>query len=84
MMKICWVRVIELSNRYKPSGTKGEFNPTHMDAIIVGFEKITREIIFAAPKLKVIAKHGAGIDNIDVSAASERGITVVTAKRILI
>ena len=66
--------MIGLSNRYKPSGTKGEFNPTHIDAIIVGLEKITREIIFAAPKLKVIAKHGAGIDNIDVSAEPQRRV----------
>ncbi len=49
------------------------------DAVIVGVEKITKEIILSASKLKAIAKHGAGIDNIDVSAASERGIVVLTA-----
>ena len=50
-----------------------------IDAIIVGFEKITKEVIAAAPKLKVITKHGAGIDNIDVLAASAKGIPVITA-----
>ena len=51
-----------------------------VDAIIVGLEKISRDIIASAPRLKVIAKHGAGVDNIDIPAASERGIAVVTAK----
>lgn len=45
-----------------------------VDAIIVGFEKIGREIISASPRLKVIAKHGAGFDNIDINLASERGV----------
>jgi D-3-phosphoglycerate dehydrogenase len=49
------------------------------DAAIVGVEKITASIIEAAKKLKVIAKHGAGVDNIDVKAASERGIVVTSA-----
>jgi D-3-phosphoglycerate dehydrogenase len=51
-----------------------------VDAIIVGLEKISRDIIASAPRLKIIAKHGAGVDNIDITAASERGIAVVTAK----
>jgi len=33
----------------------------------------------AAPNLQVISKHGAGVDNIDVAAASERGILVLRA-----
>ena len=49
------------------------------DAAIVGVEKITPPVIQAAKKLKVIAKHGAGVDNIDVKAASARGIIVTSA-----
>ena len=37
----------------------------------------TREIIEAAPALKVIGRAGAGVDNIDVKAASEKGIVVL-------
>ena len=38
--------------------------------------KVTREIMEAAPYLKVISRTGVGVDNIDVTAASERGIFV--------
>ncbi len=37
----------------------------------------SREIIEAAPGLKVIGRAGAGVDNIDVKAATERGIVVL-------
>lgn len=46
------------------------------DAIIVGIEKITAPVIDASKKLKIIAKHGAGVDNVDVKTASARGIVV--------
>ena len=41
--------------------------------------KVTREIIEAGENLKVIARAGMGLDNIDVGAARERGIKVVNA-----
>lgn len=37
----------------------------------------SRAIIEAAPHLRVIGRHGVGVDNIDVAAATERGIVVV-------
>ena len=49
------------------------------DAVIVGVEKVTAPVIRAATKLKVIAKHGAGVDNIDVKAASAKGVAVTSA-----
>jgi D-3-phosphoglycerate dehydrogenase / 2-oxoglutarate reductase len=48
-------------------------------AIITGLEPITKTVIESAPSLKVIAKHGIGVDNIDLKAAQEKGITVVNA-----
>jgi len=48
-----------------------------VQAIIVRLAPCTREIIEAAPDLRVIAKHGVGVDNIDVAAATERGILVL-------
>src|SRR5438874_3909215 len=39
--------------------------------------KVTGELIAAAPDLKVIGRAGIGVDNIDVAAATERGIVVM-------
>ena len=49
------------------------------DALIVRTGKIPREVIKASPRLKVIAKHGIGVDTIDVKAASELKIPVLVA-----
>ena len=50
------------------------------DAIVVGMEeKITEAVLGAATKLKIITKHGAGVDNIDIPAATRKGIPVVSA-----
>ena len=38
--------------------------------------KVTREIIDAAPHLKIISRTGVGVDNVDVPAATEKGILV--------
>src|SRR5438067_1990697 len=39
--------------------------------------KVTPELLAAAPDLKVIGRAGIGVDNIDVAAATERGIVVM-------
>ena len=50
------------------------------DAIVVrSATKVTATLINAAPKLRVIARAGTGVDNVDVSAASARGIVVMNA-----
>lgn len=47
------------------------------DAVIVRTAtKLSRETIFSAPSLKVIARTGAGVDNVDIDAASEKNIPV--------
>jgi D-3-phosphoglycerate dehydrogenase len=45
--------------------------------VVVRTAPFTREIIEAARELKVIGRHGVGVDNIDVKAATEKGIVVV-------
>jgi D-3-phosphoglycerate dehydrogenase len=37
---------------------------------------VTRELIAAAPKLKIVSRTGAGVDNVDIEAATRRGILV--------
>jgi len=50
------------------------------DAIIVrGRTKLTRDIIMEAQSLKVIGRAGVGLDNIDLKAAAEKGIRVVSS-----
>jgi D-3-phosphoglycerate dehydrogenase len=39
--------------------------------------KVTRRMMESAPKLKVIGRHGVGVENIDLEAATEKGIWVV-------
>src|SRR5262245_44160434 len=39
--------------------------------------KVTRKVIEAAPKLKVVGRAGVGTDNIDVEAATQRGVVVM-------
>ena len=48
-----------------------------IDAVIVRAMKVDRNFIEKAPKLKVIAKHGVGYNNIDLESARERGIKVL-------
>ena len=47
------------------------------EAMIIRSDKVTAEAIAAAPKLKIIVRAGAGYDNVDLAAASERGIVVM-------
>lgn len=65
----------------KPSGfTEDELaeSARDVDAILIRTKGcVSAKIIAAAPKLKVIARHGVGVDHIDIQAASARGIPVV-------
>lgn len=47
------------------------------DAMIIRSDKATREVIDAAKNLKVIVRAGAGYDNIDLAACTEKGIVAM-------
>ncbi|HHV73906.1 MAG TPA: phosphoglycerate dehydrogenase [Thermoanaerobacterium sp.] len=47
-----------------------------VDGIIVGVDKITKEILEKAKKLKVITKYGVGLDNIDIEYAKSLGVRI--------
>lgn len=50
------------------------------EALIVRSEtKVTADLINAAKKLKVVARAGVGVDNVDVEAATKHGIIVVNS-----
>ncbi|HEY71028.1 MAG TPA: phosphoglycerate dehydrogenase [Anaerolineae bacterium] len=47
--------------------------------IVTGAEPVSRLVMEASPNLAMIMKHGVGIDNIDIPAATELGILVANA-----
>lgn len=47
------------------------------DALIVRSDKVTADIIAAAPKLKIVVRAGAGYDNLDLAACTARGIVAM-------
>lgn len=71
---------------YPPAAEKLRQNATvvdnfdhieEIDAIILRNIPVTAEMMDKAKKLKVIAKHGIGVNTIDVAAAKDRGIQVI-------
>jgi D-3-phosphoglycerate dehydrogenase / 2-oxoglutarate reductase len=60
-------------------GLVGLCQSTQPVGIIVRYGKISARIMDASARLRVISKHGAGIDTIDTAAAAERGIAVKAA-----
>ena len=47
------------------------------DALIIRSDKVTAEVIEAARNLKIVVRAGAGYDNVDLAAATARGIVVM-------
>ena len=48
-----------------------------VEAIIIRSDKVTAEVIAAAPKLKIVVRAGAGYDNVDLEAATAAGVVVM-------
>lgn len=47
-----------------------------VDGWIAGLDRIDRQVVEAAPRLKVIARYGVGTEQVDLDAAREHGIVV--------
>ncbi|MGI8742864.1 MAG: NAD(P)-dependent oxidoreductase [Bryobacteraceae bacterium] len=65
-------------NRYGRPLTSSELRDLlpGCDGFIAGLDAIDRDALEAADQLKVIARYGVGVDNIDIEAARERAIVV--------
>jgi D-3-phosphoglycerate dehydrogenase len=78
---------VEILKKHAEVDVKTGLKPEELAAIIGEYEglmvrsetKVTAKIIEAGHKLQVVARAGVGIDNIDVEAATQRGIVVVNA-----
>jgi len=69
------VRWVDGPDREKLLAAVGE-----ADALLVrSATTVDAEVLAAAPKLKIVARAGVGLDNVDVDAATERGVLVVNA-----
>ena len=72
--------VIEPLVEAKPGRGKLLEIVSDVDGIVVrSATKVDRELIKAAPRLKVIGRAGVGIDNVDIDAATERGVIVMNS-----
>ena len=47
------------------------------DALIVRSDKVTKEVVDAAKNLKIVVRAGAGFDNLDLEACTQRGIVAM-------
>jgi len=47
------------------------------DVLLDGLAPITRKVLSSLPQCKVVVRYGVGVDNVDLQAATEEGITVV-------
>jgi D-3-phosphoglycerate dehydrogenase len=48
-----------------------------VDALIIRSDKVDREVIEAGKNLKIVVRAGAGYDNVDLAAATEKGVVVM-------
>lgn len=66
---------------HKPVTSEDELAALAVDAEILvtrSYNRVTRGVIEWAPKLELIAQGTSGTDNIDLAAAKERGVTVIS------
>ena len=72
-------RVVFTGPYPQPSVLAQKLREEKAHALILRTGKVPAEVVKASPDLKVIAKHGAGFDNIDVQTATALRIPVMTA-----
>src|SRR5215471_5594935 len=76
------LRAAELPLEVRPDITHDELAkliPQYSGLIVRSKSSVDRDIIAAADRLRLIGRAGTGVDNIDVSAATRRGIIVMNA-----
>ena len=63
--------------------TKGRYSERELidvlkesDGAIVGLDKITDSVLADCPRVKILAKYGVGLDNLDLEACAKRGVVV--------
>jgi D-3-phosphoglycerate dehydrogenase / 2-oxoglutarate reductase len=68
-------QLVKLESYTSPDQLKAAVKDVH--AVIIRSDLITKEVIDAAPELKIVVRGGAGYDNVDCKAAAEKGVVVM-------
>ena len=68
-----------LTDRYNVISSVNESNIKEINAVLTRKMAVSRDFISKAVNLKVIANHGSGADQIDLQAAKEYGVKVLSA-----
>jgi len=78
-----WDVLTEAGCDVKKADMKGEISEERLidllrdiDGAVVGVVPMTRHVLEASPRLKVVSMHGVGVDHIDLQAASQHGVVV--------
>ncbi|MBN2453781.1 MAG: phosphoglycerate dehydrogenase [Candidatus Omnitrophica bacterium] len=67
---------VDVNTKLTPEQLKDTIK--NYDALVVrSSTKVTKDIISAADRLKIVGRAGVGLDNVDVAAASKKGVIVV-------
>src|SRR5437763_9895845 len=70
--------IVDARGGREPTELAAEFRDA--DALLVrSATTVNAALMAAAPRLRIVARAGTGVDNVDVASASERGILVVNA-----
>jgi D-3-phosphoglycerate dehydrogenase len=79
-------RAVEIfKERGVEADVKTGLKPDELNAIIGNYDglairsstKVTKDVLKTAPRLRVVGRAGIGVDNVDVPAATERGVVVM-------
>ena len=49
------------------------------EGVLVGMDRVGEVVFTNCPNLKVVSKHGVGVDNIDIQSAQKHGVVVANA-----
>lgn len=74
MLQAAGIEVVHVSGNAAENELYAAFQDA--EAAIVGYTAINQSILEHADKLKIVCKHGVGVDNIDLEAAKRKGVWV--------
>jgi D-3-phosphoglycerate dehydrogenase len=74
------MRVLTMPLTASPDDLASRMAAENPDAVISRTVRVDAHAIMAAPRLKVISKYGVGFDNIDIAAATARGVPVTVTR----